>query len=126
MPKQIIAPKNVHEASGYAHAIRAGNTIYVAGQVGYDKEGNLVGPDGASQTEQALTNMKGVLEAAGATMQDIVMLRIYTMDVEGFDKTRKFRKELFGGYHPPATLIVVKGLYGPGTVVEIEAIAVVD
>jgi len=126
MPKEIIAPKNVHEARGYAHAIKAGNTIYVAGQVGYDEEGKLVGPDGASQSERALTNLKRVLEAAGASMQDIVMLRIYTTDVPGFDKTAKFRKELFGGYHPPATLIVVKGLYGPGTVVEIEAIAVVD
>ncbi len=124
MPKEIIVPKNVHEARGYAHAIKAGNTIYVAGQVGYDEEGKLVG-DGAAQAERALLNLKGVLEAAGASLQDIVMLRIYTMDVEGFDKTAKFRRELFGGYHPPATLIVVKGLYGPGTVIEIEAIAVV-
>jgi enamine deaminase RidA (YjgF/YER057c/UK114 family) len=73
-----------------------------------------------------LLNLKGVLEAAGASMHDIVMLRIYTMDVPGFDKTAKIRNELFGGYHPPATLIVVKGLYGLGTVIEIEAIAVVD
>ena len=126
MLKEIIVPENVHKARGYAHAIKAGNTIYVAGQVGYDEQGKLVEGGGAAQTERAFTNLKRVLEAAGASLRDIVMLKIYTMDVPGFDKTAKFRREIFGGYHPPATLIVVKGLYGPGTVIEVEAIAVVD
>ena len=67
MPKEVIIPKNVHPTRGYSHAYKCGNTIYVAGQIGWDEEGKLVGEgDVVTQTERAYENLKRVLEAAGA------------------------------------------------------------
>ena len=66
MPKEIIAPPDVVPARGYSHAIKAGNTVYVAGQVAWDINGNLVGKgDFEAQARLALENLKRVLEAAG-------------------------------------------------------------
>ena len=127
MPKEIIVPKNVHRSRGYSHAIKCGNTIYVAGQVAYDEEGKLVGEgDVVAQTERAYENLKRVLEAAGASISDIVMMHIYTMDLEGFSKTAEIRRKYFDKHFPATTLIVVEGLDEPGTLIEVEAIAVVD
>jgi len=126
--KQVITPNNVHRPRGYSHAIKAGNTIYVAGQIALDQEGNLVGKnDIAAQTEQAYENLKRVLEAAGATMDDIVMLNIYCRDMEDFaQKTREARLKFLGKYHPAITAVEVSRLYSPDFLIEIEAIAVVD
>jgi len=127
MPKEIISPKNVHWPRGYSHAIKCGNTIYVAGQIAFDEEGKLVGEgDVVAQTERAYENLKRVLEAAGASILDIVLMRIYTMDLEGFNKTAEIRRKYFGKHFPATTLIVVKGLDEPGTLIEVEVIAVVD
>ena len=127
MPKEIISPKNVHRTRGYSHAFKCGNTIYVAGQVGWDEEGKIVGEgDVVAQTERAYENLKRVLEAAGASISDIVMMRIYTMDLEGFNKTGEIRRKYFDRHFPPTTVIVPVELYDPGTLIEVEAIAVVD
>ncbi|MFC2003542.1 RidA family protein [Chloroflexota bacterium] len=127
MPKEIIAPENVHRARGYSHAIKCGNTIYVAGQIALDEKGKLVGEsDVVAQTGRAYENLKRVLEAAGASMSDIVVMHVYTMDLEGFKKTWEIGRKYFGTYSPAITVIGVVGLYEPGTIIEIEAIAVVD
>jgi len=79
-----------------------------------------------AQTERAYENLKRVLEAAGASISDIVMMNIYTMDLDGFNKTGEIRRKYFGKHFPATTLLVVKGLDEPGTLIEVEAIAVVD
>ena len=128
MSKQIIIPDNVHWPRAYSHAIKVGNTIYVSGQIPLDQEGNLVGKnDMAAQTEQAYANLKRVLEAAGATMADIVMLNIYCRDMEEFaQKTRDVRLKYLGRYHPAITAVEVSRLYSPDFLIEIEAVAVID
>ena len=52
-------------------------------------------------------------------------MRIYTMDLEGFNKTAEIRRQYFAKHFPATTLIVVEGLDEPGTLIEVEAIAVV-
>ena len=127
MPKEVITPKNVHRPRGYSHAYKCGNTIYVAGQIGWDEEGKLVGEGNVvAQTERAYENLKRVLEAAGASISDIVFMKIYTLDLEGFNKTADIRRKYFGKHFPATTLIVPVGLDEPGTLIEVEAIAVVD
>ena len=69
MSLQVIRPPTVHDttAFSYAHAVRMGELIFVAGQVAYDRNGNLVGKgDPRAQTEQVFKNLKAVLEAAGS------------------------------------------------------------
>ena len=127
MPKEVIIPKNVHRTRGYSHAFKCGNTIYVAGQIAFDEEGKLVGEgDVVAQTELAYENLKRVLEAAGASISDIVMMNIYTLDLDGFNKTGEIRRKYFGKHFPATTLLIVAGLDEPGTLIEVEAIAVVD
>ncbi len=127
MPKEVIVPGNVHPARGFSHAIKVGNTIYVAGQAGLDEEGNVVTKgDVVAQTERAYENLKRVLEAAGAAITDIVKLNIYTTDLEGFMKTGEVRRKYFGKHFPAATAVQIVKLSPPESMVEIDAIAIVD
>jgi reactive intermediate/imine deaminase len=128
MMKKVITPKNLHRPFGYAHAIQIDNTIYISGQIPLDQEMNVVGKsDIAAQTELVYENLKKVIEDAGGTMTNIVMLNIYCTDIEAFDKkTRHLRKKYFGDYYPAITAVEVKRLYRPDFMIEIEAIAVLN
>ena len=114
---------------GFSHAaIQTGSrTLHLAGQVSWDKDGNLVGPgDLAAQTRQALANLKAVLEAAGATPADVVRLRTYVVD-HSPEKLGPVLGEVaafFGDATPaPNTFIGVACLALPDFLVEIEATA---
>jgi len=126
--KRIIAPGNLHRPFGYAHAIQIDKTLYISGQIPLDMELNSVGKnDIAAQTEQVYGNLQKVLESAGGTMSNIVMLNIYCTDLEAFDKhTRGVRKKYFGDYYPATTAVEVKRLYRPEYMIEVEAVAVLD
>lgn len=126
--KKVITPKNLHRPFGYAHAIQIDKTIYISGQIPLDQEMNVVGKnDIAAQTELAYENLKKVIEEAGGTMTNIVMLNIYCTDIEAFDKeTRHLRKKYFGNYYPAVTAVEVKRLYRPDFMIEMEAVAVLD
>ncbi len=126
MAKQVIVPANVHRARGYSHAIKAGNTVYVTGQIGLDELGNVVGSDIVSQIGQAYENMKRVLDAAGAKMTDVVKLNFYCHNTEDLRLTGDVRKKYFGDHKPASTAVTVAKLGVPGTIVEVEAIAVID
>jgi 2-iminobutanoate/2-iminopropanoate deaminase len=124
--KKVIAPNNLHRPFGYAHAIQIDKTLYISGQIPLDMQMNVVGKgDIATQTDQVYANLKKVLESAGGNMTDIVMLKIYCTDIEGFDRhTRSLRKKYFGDYYPAVTAVEVKRLYRPDFMIEMEAVAV--
>jgi reactive intermediate/imine deaminase len=126
--KKVIAPKNLHRPFGYAHAIQIDKTLHISGQIPLDMDLNVVGKnDMAVQAEQVYGNLKKVLEDAGGTMSNIVMLNIYCTDIESFDKeTRGPRKKYFGDYYPAITAVEVKRLYRPDFMIEVEAVAVLD
>jgi len=128
MLKKVITPKKLHRPFGYSHAIQIDNTIYISGQIPLDQEMNVVGKnDIAQQTELVYENLKKVIEDAGGTMSNIVMMNIYCTDIEAFDKeTRHLRKKYFGNYYPAITAVEVKRLYRPDFMIEIEAVAVLD
>lgn len=128
MPKQVIGPGDVHPpiGGGYSHATRAGNTIYLAGQVALDRQGNLVGKgDIGAQAEQVYQNVVAVLKAAGVSFQDVVKVTTYLTRREDIPKVREVRARYFPASEPPAsTLVVVSGLASPDFLIEVEAIAV--
>ena len=126
--KKVIAPKNLHRPFGYAHAIQVDKTLYISGQIPMDMDMNVVGKnDMAAQTELVYDNLKKVLEDAGGSMTNIVMLNIYCTDIERFDKeTRGMRKKYFGDYYPAVTAVEVKRLYHPDYMIEVEAVAVLN
>jgi reactive intermediate/imine deaminase len=108
-----------------AQAQQIGNTIYVSGQVAYNAGGQLVGEgDIQAQTRQVFQNIKEILAAAGASMQDIIKINTYITDQSKFMDMLAVRKEIFGDKPPASTAVVVAGLAFPGLLIEVEAIAV--
>lgn len=123
--KTAIKPADVHEVSGrYEHAIVAGDTVYMAGQIALDPDGNLVGPgDAEAQARQLYANMERVLAAAGATLDDIVSTTVYMTNLQHREGHNKVRGEL-GIFSPANTSVVISALAQPEFLLEVEAIAV--
>ena len=115
---------------GLSHAVAAegGRTVYLSGQVGWDENGNIVGPDLASQLAQAHINIKKILAEAGATPADIVRLNTYVANYHPEDgaAVNAANLKLFEGVTPAsATLLGVQALYAPDIRCEVEATVVV-
>lgn len=122
----IRAPGLSEPISHYSDAVRAGDTIYVSGQASLDGEGRLVGAgDVVAQTRQVLDNMKRVLAAAGATLDDVVKVTVYLARCADRPKVNEVRKAYFGANRPASTLIGISEFAIPGMLVEIDAVAVV-
>lgn len=127
MAKEVIRPTNVHTPSGYSHAFKVGNTIYTAGQVALDQDGNLVGRgDFARQVEQTLENLKRILEAAGATMADVVQMTMFLTNYDDLEKAGEVLGKYFQSPLAPATGVQISRLARSELMIEINAIAVVD
>ena len=112
------APK---PTSPYSQGHRAGDLIYTAGQVGIDpKTGNL-SDNFSDQLHQTLTNIKGILNAEEATMNDVIKTTVILSDIKFFSELNEIYKTFFVEPYPARTTI---GASLPGSVmVEIEAIA---
>ncbi|MFH0813177.1 MAG: RidA family protein [Pseudomonadota bacterium] len=109
----------------FSQAIQVGNTIYLSGQVAFDPDGNVVGKgDMKAQTRQAWENIKAVLEAAGASLNDVVKITQFITDMSRFMETQEVRKEYFTDPAPASTTVEVKSLAFPDLLIEIEVVAV--
>ncbi|MBI2441681.1 MAG: RidA family protein [Lentisphaerae bacterium] len=127
MTREIIQPESVHSTAGvgYSHVAKAGNTIYIAGQIALDAAGNLVGKgDIEAQTHQVYANLQAILEELGGSLNDIVKMTTYLTDRSQLGAFRRIRNRFFSAPFPPNTLLFVSGLAQPDYLVEIEAIAV--
>jgi 2-iminobutanoate/2-iminopropanoate deaminase len=112
----------------FSQGVRKGNILQVAGQVGFDPStGATAGPGLAVQTVQTLRNVGAVLEAGGATWQDVVMLRVYLTDTAHFAELNRVYDEWFAEIDgpPPARTTVYVGLPA-GLLIEVDALAVLD
>ena len=107
------------------HGIRKGNILQVAGQIAVDPTTNeLVGTTVTEQTRQVMRNIRAVLEAGGATFDDVVMCRVYLTDTAHFGELNDAYREFFEESFPARTTVYV-GL-PEGLLVEIDALAVLD
>ena len=108
-----------------AQARQVGDMIYVSGQIAYDATGKLVGEgDMAAQTRQVFTNIREILESAGAGLADIIKINTYITDQSRFREMLAVRGEFFADHPPASTAVVVAGLAFPGLLIEVEAIAI--
>ena len=109
--------------SHYTDAVRFGNILFVSGLTAHDAEGRLVGgTDAAKQTRQILMNLKLVLDAAGATMADVLKVTVFLTNIDDRAAINPVRQEFFGSARPASTLIEVSRLALPEMKVEIEAV----
>ena len=122
---EMIQPSGIYQPSSYVHGMRAGNTIYVAGQVARDEHGDLVSPgDAEGQARQVFANLGRVLEEAGADWKNVVKITTFLVDRSDGAAVAAVRKEMFGDHRPPHTGLIVAGLGGPDVRLEVEVIAV--
>jgi 2-iminobutanoate/2-iminopropanoate deaminase len=127
MAKKQIQTDQAPAAIGpYSQAIRAGNLIFVSGQIPLNpKTGELVTGDIETQTKQVIANLRAILESAGATMNHVVRTTIFLKDMGNFAKVNAVYGEAFGAPFPARATVEVARL--PRDVgVEIDAIAQVD
>jgi enamine deaminase RidA (YjgF/YER057c/UK114 family) len=129
MTKQIINPSPMASPTGYSHVARkSGTPVFISGQVALDGGGNVVGKgDPAAQAAQIFANLRTVVEAAGGTMDDIVKLNVYALDVGYRPVIAEARAAAFpDGQFPASTFVVISGLAAPDFLIEIEAVAMID
>lgn len=132
MQNQAIEPQGWKPPRGYSNGVLARGVqdlLFVAGQIGWDAEQRLVEGGFAAQFRQALSNVRAVVEAAGAEPVDVVRLTIYVTDKRLYsDQIREVGaayREVLGKHFPAMALVQVADLLEDGALVEIEATAVV-
>jgi len=124
MMERIHPPGAAPPRGPYSPAVRAGDTIYVSGQVPIDPvSGETIKGGVQAETRQVLTNIRNILAGCGATLADVVRCAVYLTDATDFKAMNEVYAEFFGEAKPARTTIVVAALPLLGAKVEIDAIA---
>ncbi len=126
MNKQAIHTPNAPAAIGpYSQAVKAGDTIYVSGQIPIDPAtGEFAGSDIVTQTRQSLTNISNILKAAGAGMENVVKVTVLLNDIADFGAMNEVYGQFFAEPYPARAAFQAAAL-PKGALVEIECVAVV-
>jgi len=131
MNVERISPAELARPSGFSHAVSAtGRMVFLAGQIGMDRDGKVVGGGIVPQFEQAFGNLLTALTAAGGHPADLVSLTIYLTDVEDYQAHGKeigaVWRRLAGTDYPAMAGVGVTRLWLPEALVEIQGIAVIS
>jgi reactive intermediate/imine deaminase len=122
--QEIVLPELGEPISHYAHAVRFGNLLFVAGCAPVDADLKLVGGDDVvAQTEQVLASLGRVLASVGLAPRDVLKVTVFLTDIADRARINPARQAFFGEARPASTLVEVSALAVPGMKVEIEAIA---
>lgn len=128
----FINPESLGSPRGYSNGVlvpAGGRLLFIAGQIAWNSEQRIVGPDFVEQFQQALANLLAVVREAGGTPEQVARIVVYVTDkTEYAARTREIGqrwRELMGRHFPTMALVEVKGLLEPEAKVEIEGIAVI-
>jgi 2-iminobutanoate/2-iminopropanoate deaminase len=126
MTKQVVHTDKAPSASGpYSQAIVANGMVFTAGQVGFiPGTRNLAEGGIRGQTKQTLENVKAILTAAGASMDNVVKTTVFLTDINDFAAMNEVYATFFTSSPPSRSTVQVAKLPGEGILVEIETIAV--
>ena len=129
MKSTVIQPDTLKDPRPrYSQGIvtEGGRLLFIAGQTAADADGNVVGRgDPEQQAEQVFVNLRAVLEAAGATFENLVMTTTYLTDISHREAYNKVRLKYYQASAPTSTLVVVKALGSADFLIEIDGIAVI-
>jgi len=128
---RFLNPPTMSKPPGYTQVVEIaapGRLVYVAGQLGLDVDGNLVGAagDARAQIQQAFENLKAALAAVGADFTHVVKVNNYLTDMAHLPVFRELRDSYFNKAAPPAsTTVAISRLAREGALFEIEAVALI-
>jgi len=124
MTRSIVSTPNAPAAIGtYSQAVRAGDTLYLSGQIGLDPASGQLVQGIESQIERVFGNLKAVAEAAGASLGDVVKLTVYLTDLANFARVNEAMARYFNPPYPARAAVGVASL-PRGALVEADAIIV--
>ena len=125
--REVISTDAAPAAVGpYSQAIRAGQLVFTAGQIGTDPaSGELAGDDVQDQAAQALANVRAILEAAGSGMDQLVKVTVYLADIADWPAVNEIYVREVPQPYPARSAFAVRDL-PKGARVEIEAVATID
>ena len=125
MGKRPIATGSAPGAVGpYSQGVRHGDLVFTSGQLPMPAGGELITSDISLAARQCLLNVQAVLEAAGATMAEVVKVTVYLTDMADFSAVNAVYSEFFPEPYPARSCIEVSGL-PKGAPIEVEAVAIV-
>ncbi len=127
MARQNISTGTPWEAVvGYSRAVRVGDVVHVSGTTASDETGAVISPgDPRAQTIYIIQKIERALKAAGATLADVVRVRIYVTDISRWKEIGEAHGEFFRDIRPTTTMVEVRALVDPQHLVEIEAEAII-
>ena len=129
MTRRVIQPESLPDPRPrYCQGIetQGGRMLFIAGQTAVDADGKVVGKgDPEKQVEQVFANLAAVLEAAGGTLDNLVMTTTYLTDIKYREAYNKVRLKYYRNNQPTSTLVVVKALANEEYLIEIDGIAVI-
>jgi 2-iminobutanoate/2-iminopropanoate deaminase len=122
MQREVISSDRAPLAIGpYSQGVRANGFLFCGGQIGVTRDSSTVVPGGiAAETEQAIKNLRAVIEAAGATLQDVVKTTVFLTNIDDFARMNEVYGAYFPSNHPARSTAAVTAL-PRGAKVEIEA-----
>ena len=121
--RKPIVPPGINANPAFSPGVQVGDLLYVSGQVAQDGEGNTVGiGDAGAQTRQIMSRIQTIVEAAGATMQDVVKITTFIVNIDDYPAFSQVRSETFPTDPPASSTVVVAGLVRPEFLVEVEAV----
>jgi 2-iminobutanoate/2-iminopropanoate deaminase len=123
MRKAVISEAAPPAIGPYSQAILAGGFIFTSGQLPLDREGKLIEGDILAQARQCLENLKAILEAAGARLEDLVKVTVYVTDLRDFAAINEVYARYFPK-EPPARSFVQVAALPKGAGIELEGIAI--
>ncbi len=124
MSRSIVSTPNAPAAIGtYSQAVKAGNTVYLSGQIGLDPVTMQLVDGFEAQTVRVFENLRAVAEASGGSLADAVKLTIYLTDLANFAKVNEVMARYFTEPYPARAAVGVKEL-PRGAVVEADAVLV--
>jgi 2-iminobutanoate/2-iminopropanoate deaminase len=127
MPRKKVDIPGVAEAPAglWSNCIRAGDLLFISGQVARPLEGGqtLVGSTEYEQARQIFMRIRLICEGAGGSLADVVKMTIFVVNIRNNTEVWRARRECFSGDFPASTLVEVRSLASPETLVEIEAVA---
>lgn len=125
MPRQPVSTSTAPAAIGpYSQAVRSGDMVFLSGQIPLDPAtGKLVEGDITAQARRAFDNLKAVCEAAGGTLNDVVRVGLYLIDLAQFAQVNAVMADYFAAPYPARSTVEVAGL-PRGAVFEVDAVMV--